>query len=354
MEAPWVVRVTATPGPPMPAQDTGQGAEVASVPTTSVSATFTPVPARRREIIYYTVQPGDTLFAIAEYFGLNPQTLVWCNPDVIHDIDVIYAGDTLLIPPEDGVYIEADGVRSIEEIAEYYGADAERVINYDLNGLQTASPNTILTEGTPLFIPGGRGDAVEYFTVVEGPRPEDSVAVGGPQSEYEEVLGSADATPGPGTPQFLSYAGMINVIPGHPGSCGPIRVEGYNSRWYFIVPVRGYYEITQRFKGRRHNGIDLAAERGTPVVAADDGVVVFAGWNNWGYGNMVVLYHNVEYMTLYAHMDTYLVRCGDYVQQGERIGTVGSTGHSTNNHLHFEIRDWYSAIDPETLLDFSR
>ena len=88
---------------------------------------------------------------------------------------------------------------------------------------------------------------------------------------------------------------------------------------------------------RKHNGVDYAAPTGTPVRTVGDGVVDFSGWQN-GYGNVVEVRHNSERSTLYAHLSRVDVKKGQRVEQGERIGAVGSTGWSTGPHLHFEFR----------------
>jgi murein DD-endopeptidase MepM/ murein hydrolase activator NlpD len=87
-----------------------------------------------------------------------------------------------------------------------------------------------------------------------------------------------------------------------------------------------------------HPGIDLAGSYGTPIYATADGTVVRAGWNNGGYGNMVELDHGRGIMTRYGHMSAVLVHAGDHVTRGQQIGRMGSTGRSTGNHLHYEVR----------------
>jgi murein DD-endopeptidase MepM/ murein hydrolase activator NlpD len=87
-----------------------------------------------------------------------------------------------------------------------------------------------------------------------------------------------------------------------------------------------------------HPGIDLAGAYGTPIYATADGVVTRAGWNNGGYGNMVELDHGRGIVTRYGHMSAVLVHVGDHVTRGQQVGRMGSTGRSTGNHLHYEVR----------------
>jgi murein DD-endopeptidase MepM/ murein hydrolase activator NlpD len=106
----------------------------------------------------------------------------------------------------------------------------------------------------------------------------------------------------------------------------------------FIWPVQGY--VTSGFGprwGRMHTGIDIAAPGGTPIVAAKVGEVIYTGYFG-GYGNLVALDHGDSVVTLYAHQSRMAVAEGQVVDQGQLVGYVGTTGHSTGNHLHFEVR----------------
>jgi murein DD-endopeptidase MepM/ murein hydrolase activator NlpD len=116
-----------------------------------------------------------------------------------------------------------------------------------------------------------------------------------------------------------------------------------------LRPVAG--PIGDRFgaprKGRRtHTGIDFPVPAGTRVGAAGVGVTEFAGWNTGGYGNLVVVRHRLGYTTWYAHLSTITTWVGENVTGGTRLGYVGSTGHSTGPHLHFELRRNAVPIDP--------
>jgi peptidoglycan hydrolase-like protein with peptidoglycan-binding domain len=101
--------------------------------------------------------------------------------------------------------------------------------------------------------------------------------------------------------------------------------------------------------GRRHDGIDFPAPYGTPIGAAGVGTVISAGWNSGGYGNLVIVQHRLGYQTWYAHQSRFAVSVGSHVAGGVRIGYVGSTGHSTGPHLHFEVRLNGVPINPEPL-----
>lgn len=113
-----------------------------------------------------------------------------------------------------------------------------------------------------------------------------------------------------------------------------------------LWPVPGQYRITSHFGGRadpitgvaaNHGGTDIAAPYGTPIVAANSGVVIYAGWH-YSYGNYVIIDHGGGIATLYGHASKLLVSKGQAVSRGERVALIGSTGYSTGNHLHFEVR----------------
>lgn len=108
----------------------------------------------------------------------------------------------------------------------------------------------------------------------------------------------------------------------------------------FAWPAEG--TLTSKFGrrwGRMHKGIDIGGPVGTPIRAAADGVVIVAGWSNGGYGNLVEIRHSDGTTTRYGHNSRLSAVVGQTVRQGEQIAEMGSTGHSTGPHLHFEIRN---------------
>lgn len=97
---------------------------------------------------------------------------------------------------------------------------------------------------------------------------------------------------------------------------------------------------------RWHYGVDLAAPKGTPILASEAGVVVYAGKGFSGYGKLIVVEHNDEWATLYAHLNKYSVKEGERVKQGQKIGEMGRTGRASGVHLHFEIRYNRQPVNP--------
>ena len=124
-----------------------------------------------------------------------------------------------------------------------------------------------------------------------------------------------------------------------------------NGIYLAVVPVTG--RITSRFgavesiRDHTHKGIDIAATRGTPILATASGTVTFAGWSS-GYGYLVKIGHGNGVETYYGHCSKLYVSAGDTVEAGEQIAAVGSTGNSTGNHLHFEIRLDGKPVNPQT------
>jgi murein DD-endopeptidase MepM/ murein hydrolase activator NlpD len=108
---------------------------------------------------------------------------------------------------------------------------------------------------------------------------------------------------------------------------------------------RGFMLGRSRRK-RSHWGLDLAAKKGTPILSAENGVVVYTGRAFKGYGNLVVIEHNDEWATMYAHLDKILVKEGASIERGHKIGTMGRTGRASGVHLHFEIRNNREPVNP--------
>jgi murein DD-endopeptidase MepM/ murein hydrolase activator NlpD len=153
-------------------------------------------------------------------------------------------------------------------------------------------------------------------------------------------------------PTCLSV-GMVLVIPGggvqagarqQPEAVGAVA-RGWNGN--LIWPLLG--ELTQQFgpqaNGMFHHGLDIAGNTGTPVRAAQRGIVVRCGWLPF-YGFAVIIDHGSGFRTLYAHLHDFAVRAGDMVGQGQVIAHVGSTGNATGPHLHFEVRQNNQTVNP--------
>jgi len=275
----------------------------------------------RQEITSYTVQSGDTVSGIAERYGLQSKTVFAANYDILQDDPhMLRPGQELRILPVDGVYWEWLGGIPFSQWAAYFEVRPEDIVNYPANKLDPAAVadpnNPDIKIGTFLIIPGG---VYQYHTPGQVP------------------LGITRANP-------------ASAQVGGAGSCAPISggAIGYGT---FVFPtdrhqLSGFdYSIKNN-----HLGIDLAAELGDNIYASDGGVVVYAGANSYGYGNMIMIDHGTGFQTLYAHLSAIFTSCGFNVAQGETIGAAGSTGRSSGAHLHFEVRTLSNVISPWDVL----
>jgi len=186
--------------------------------------------------------------------------------------------------------------------------------------------------------------AMQYILARRGYPPGAIDAVFGPMTDtalrnFQRAYGlSADGLAGPQTISALRRGSASRGTT--PVAHGPVRL---------LRPVPG--AIGDRFGaprrgGRTHTGIDFPVASGTRVGAAGVGVTEFAGWNSGGYGNLVVVRHRLGYTSWYAHLSSITTWVGENVSGGTRLGYVGSTGHSTGPHLHFELRRNAVPIDP--------
>ena len=277
----------------------------------------TTIPTRPRlEVVKYTVQQGDNLFSIAERFNLKPETLLWGNYDTLaDDPHRLQPGQELNILPVDGVYYQWHAGDGVNGVAAFYKVSVDDIINWAGNHLNKdtlgdlAHPN--IEPGTYLVIPGGQREFITW----SAPRITRS------DPSNAKLLG--------------------------PGYCGTV-VDGAVGNGTFIWPTTDHYLSGYDYSpSTNHFGIDIAGSLGNPVYAVDGGVVVYAGWNDWGYGNVVVIDHGNGWQTLYAHLNTLNVGCGSSVFQGTTIGAVGTTGNSSGPHLHFEmLSDQYGKANP--------
>lgn len=126
----------------------------------------------------------------------------------------------------------------------------------------------------------------------------------------------------------------------------PLAYELDQARFSWPLSTQRITSLFGERWGRPHEGLDIAAPQGTPVMAARGGKVIYAENQISGYGNMVIIRHSPSFATVYAHLSRIGVRVGDYVDRGKVIGKVGMTGRATKPHLHFEVRNSRAAVDP--------
>lgn len=268
----------------------------------------------RQYPIKYAVEEGDSIFAIAKKFNLEPESILWANYDLLNDDPTFLSpGWRLTIPPTDGIYYKWKEGDDLNKVAEKYYADVEDIISWPSNRMDITNPST---EGLEyVMIPDGWRELVAWIVPFE----------------------------------FAPRSGVTRVVSG-PGGCQAPAFGPWGTG-AFSWPVSARYLTGFDFTSY-HLGIDIAASTGTPISASDSGTVIYAGWNDTGYGYMVEIDHNNGYQTLYGHMSSVGVRCGDNVGAGQYIGSAGSTGRSTGAHLHYEVRYNGGFVNPWQVLGY--
>jgi LysM repeat protein len=244
----------------------------------------------QHEFVTYVVERGDTPGTIADQFGIQTETLLGGNPRLSEESSLLQTGVELIILPIDGVLHDVAPGDTLESISEEYGIPVEDIIAYENNNLEF--PYRLYPE-TQIMVPG----AVREIFVWT---PPDLSSVGGTSIEG------------------------AGVVP---------RIVGTGT---FIYPVNG--RNFSQFFWYGHRAVDIALAEGNAVYASDTGTVTYAGWNVWGYGNLIVVNHGNGFETFYAHLNGINVVPGQIVYQGNVIGYSGNTGNSSGPHIHFEIR----------------
>ncbi|PIQ66666.1 MAG: hypothetical protein COV96_00250 [Candidatus Zambryskibacteria bacterium CG11_big_fil_rev_8_21_14_0_20_42_18] len=231
------------------------------------------------EISVYVVRKGDTLGEIAKMFGVSTNTILWANNI---KASAIKEGQELVILPISGVRHTVKSGDTLKSLATKYKADLEDILLYN-----DLASNTKIKVGDVIIIPNG------VISATQVSRAKTS------RSQISQ--------------NYPVYAG------------------------YYLRPIVGGRK-SQGLHG--NNGVDLAAPKGTPILASAEGKVIVsrASGYNGGYGLYVVISHANGTQTLYAHMSKNNVVNGQHVDQGQVIGAVGSTGRSTGPHIHFEVR----------------
>jgi murein DD-endopeptidase MepM/ murein hydrolase activator NlpD len=262
------------------------------------------IPSRPRvDVITYTVQAGDTLFSIASNFGLKPETVLWGNFDVLNDNPhFLKPAQVLNILPVDGTYYEWKEGDSLGGIADFFQVDKEAIIDYPGNfiDLTQTDMSSAIEVGSWLIVPGGKRAIKDW----------------GPPAITRENAATA------------KYYGA--------GACGSIYT-GAIGTGTFVWPTTDHTISGYAYDAGIHPAIDIGGAIGNSVFATDSGVVVYAGWSDYGYGNLIAIDHGTGWQSAYAHLSSIGVSCGQSVYQGGYIGALGSTGNSSGPHLHFEL-----------------
>ena len=241
---------------------------------------------------------------------------MWGNFEVLQDdAHNLSPGQELNIPPIDGTlytWHEGDGLKGV---AAFFGVESAEILDWPGNELDpTMDPeNPSIEAGTMIIVPGGKRALVSW----SAPRISRS------NPAVAKILG--------------------------PGACGSLY-DGPVGTGTFIWPAPSQY-LSGFDYSSVHPAIDVAGNTGDAIFASDSGVVVYSGWNDWGYGYVIVIDHGNGWQTLYAHLSQINAVCGQAVFQGNVIGGMGCTGNCSGSHLHFEMmNDDYGKVNPWNFL----
>ncbi|GHU80367.1 hypothetical protein FACS189468_0010 [Spirochaetia bacterium] len=239
----------------------------------------------------YTVKKGDNLSEVAKHFGLYEDSLISANN--VKNLRAVQVGQILRIPNQDGIYDTVKKDDDLFKIAARHKADEAAIRTANELFSDQINPNS------SLFIPGARL----------------------PWDQKQKL----DQRPSPSGGSFF----------------WPIRGNITSRYGYRSNPFTGVRSL--------HNGLDIGAGMGAPVKAAMSGQISSVGYDT-SYGNFVVITHQSGYRTLYGHLSVIRAKSGTYVNAGDRIGDVGSTGQSTGPHLHFTVYRNGVTVNPYTVL----
>ena len=265
------------------------------------------------ERVDYTVQSGDTFSAIANSRGMTVRELQALNPDT--NIDRLWVGQTLTVSQA----VPFLSVQTLDNVTYDGPVDFE---------VEEVPDDSMYQGNTKILTPGVEGLAtynadVTYVNGIEQTRIINTTNVITQPTTQVVAVGTKPR------PKTMATGSFIWPIYGRVNS-------GYGSRYIF-----GSYSF--------HSGIDIAGAYGAAIKAADGGKVTFAGTGTggfWSYGNYVVIDHENGLQTIYAHCSSLDVRAGDRVYQGQVIARVGSTGRSTGNHCHFQVKVNGTTVNP--------
>lgn len=247
---------------------------------------------QQNDVIYdvreYTVERGDSLWSISQEYGLKPETILWGN-EWLSKAGILQIGDKLKILPVDGVLHTVKEGETLETLQRLHGISAQEILEYVGNNFDLTQPANLVA-GQEIIVPGGTSPI--FWSEAQPPSAETQAKYTG---DYPN-LGTG----------------------------------------YFVWPLAPPYDLTQEYWGG-HPALDIATYLRQPIFASDSGTVAFSGWDDTGYGNLVIIDHGNGYRTYYGHNEANLVSAGQTVSQGQQIAESGSTGNSTGNHLDFRI-----------------
>jgi murein DD-endopeptidase MepM/ murein hydrolase activator NlpD len=322
------------------------------------------------------VQPGDTLFGIARKHDIPIRAVIDANR--LEPPYALRSGQRLTLPRVRTHVVQAG--ETVNAVSRRYGVEANALVRanaiqppYNIMAGQTLilpgaadGPSTVVARNeepaiatsAPPAVPAGRVDSAPLPAPTGSPAGPPAIVSSAPASNPAARAPSVPAEAAPEPPAAApapvttsapaTAAGTARAEPQRahvePASAALPARAGRAFQW----PVRGRIvsDFGPKGGGMHNDGINIAASRGAPIRAAENGVVVYAGNELRGFGNLLLLRHADGWMTAYAHADEILVARGDQVKRGEVIGRVGSTGNVASPQIHFEIRRGSRAVNP--------
>lgn len=267
----------------------------------------------------YTADDGDTAETLAENFDMTVEDIKDLNPEIEDDLEDLKEGESVKVKETVSVL----PVKYTCEVTEEEELDYEILMAGGFYSGDDAVSET-----------GEKGKRINRYEVTY----IDGIEVSRKLKDSETVLEPVVETAVSEASDDELYTESIPVTASE-------TVTGS-----FIWPVNGGYVSDPFMSDRSHKGMDIAADSGTDIYAADGGTVIEAGWNDGGYGNYVMIDHGNGYVTLYGHASEVYVSAGDIVSAGDVIAAVGTTGDSTGNHCHFEIRYDGGFLNPASFI----
>lgn len=278
----------------------------------------------------HLIASGDTVYGIAQRYGVSTRALIdWNSLRPPYRLTI---GERLRLPESRGYVVQPGD--TIYAISDRFGVDRSALVR--ANNMR--APYAIQV-GQRLQIPAGSA-------APPSPSPVQTASV----PVQRTVLPPPAAARVPGTPSPVATRPPAEPAPPRPATT--IAIPPPRAASGFIWPVEGRLlsSFGAKDNGLHNDGINIAAPRGAPVLAADNGVVAYAGQEIRGFGNLLLIKHDGGLITAYAHTDTLLVKRGDTVTRGQVIGKVGTTGGVETPQLHFEVRQGTRAVDPKLYL----
>ena len=304
---------------------------------------------KRTETITYELKEGDNIWDIAVKHATTMERILEINPQIV-DEKKMQIGDQIKLEVskpilsistvEEAIFKELiPGEIEYVEFSDLY-EDETKIYQEGYDGLKELTVAVSKINGVEVsrqtiaekVLKEPKIKVIAYGTKKRPVEPKPSTSTGNSSSSSGSNSGSSGGSSSSGN---SSSSGKPSTSSGkfiHPLKGAGTVSSGYGSRW-----------------GSFHKGIDYAAPAGTPVYASAAGQVIYSGYNNGGYGKLVIIDHGNGYQTYYAHNSSLYVNVGTYVSQGQHIAAVGSTGDSTGNHVHFEVRKNGTPINPTSV-----